>query len=91
MSTLALSTCQAFVDFDDRNDFCGEPAIGVVFAACEHEHVNERPVCAACAAELQRAEEEGGWICFYCDHECRFCYGIRFDGGETVVLSGQLP
>lgn len=79
------TTCTSFIDWYEPSGFCDEPAIGTVFAACEHEHVNEQPVCAACAAELQRDSE--GWMCAHCDHECLFRCEIRFDGGEVAVLS----
>jgi hypothetical protein len=81
--------CESFVNWDDPNDFCGEPAIGVTFAACEHEHLGGSLICAACAAELQRAA--GDLLCAHCDHECRFSYEIRFDSGQIVMLAGELP
>ena len=81
--------CESFIDWYAPNGFCGEPAIGTIFAACEHEHVNERPLCAACAAELQQDSE--GWQCGHCDHDCLFRCELRFNSGEVVVLSGGAP
>ena len=81
------ATCEAFRDWSDPHEFCGEPAIGTVFAACEHEHVNEAPVCAACAVELQQYDDGDGWQCARCDHDCLFHYEIRFNSGKVLVLS----
>lgn len=77
-------TCEAFADLDTASGFCGEPAIGTVLTACEHEHVNERPICAACAAEFRR--DDGPYDCSHCDVECRFRIEIRFFGGPALVL-----
>jgi hypothetical protein len=77
-------TCEAFVDFYAGNDLCGEPAAGTVFAACEHEHINDRPACVACLAELQR---DDGWQCAHCDHKCLLRLEIRWLSGEVTVLS----
>lgn len=84
---MTTATCEAFVDWNDRNEFCGESAIGTVFAGCEHEHVNERPTCAGCAAELQReTSDDDSWECAHCGHECQFRIEIRFFSGETIIL-----
>lgn len=85
-----MAGCEAFVDFDDRNQYCGEPPVGTVFAACLHEHVNERPVCMDCAARLAE-EGYGDWTCAHCSesarsHDCPLQLEIRYSDGVVVVL-----
>jgi hypothetical protein len=49
-------TCGVYLNWDGKPPLCGEPAIGILTVACVHEHVERQPVCAPCAAELQRYE-----------------------------------
>lgn len=71
--------CGEPVDWNGMPPWCGEPAIGTFMSACVHEHVTgPNPVCAACAAEIQR----GDWYCEPCKesaepHACRV--GHRFE------------
>jgi hypothetical protein len=91
------ATCMTFADWvlpaeRHTQDLCGEPSVGVVVAACMHEHVNRRPVCAACAVELQR-----GWgpfnpyTCQHCfespqSHDCFPLVMIEWDSGERTIV-----
>jgi hypothetical protein len=77
------SGCQAFVDWNENLGCCGEPAIGTAVCACLHEHVGERRVCAADAAEIQGCTGDE-FVCVPCrdsaqPHECRMFITLRWD------------
>jgi hypothetical protein len=68
---------------------CGAPSVGVLVMACVHEHVETPGICAACAAEIQRAGP--GWLCSLCDdgpqaHPCEPFVVIEWDSGEKTVV-----
>lgn len=92
------ATCGAYApepDFLHRTGerLCGEPAVGTLVAGCVHEHVARWPVCAGCAADIQRAD---GLTCTPCDERgCRDCPDtgwIEWDDGSPrtplPVLAG---
>jgi predicted amidophosphoribosyltransferase len=87
---VSAATCTAFVDWDAAGGLCGEPSAGTLMAACIHEHIGNEPVCAGCAAELQRAA--GDLICKHCadnpdaPHVCRSHLVITWLDGTTTVV-----
>ena len=83
-------TCTSFWS-EIGHRYCGETAIGTLTQSCVHEHISSRPVCAGCAADIQRAA--GDMICRACDedagddgHECPVLMVIDWcDGTSTTV------
>lgn len=68
---------------------CAEPSVGKISFACVHEHLDQGPICAGCAADAQQAA--GQFTCPRCwdatrGHVCRMLVVIDWDSGEKTIV-----